>query len=230
MSSKKQPRRSKRAQGRYQPCKQFFHILLVFRKPLPGSFTDPLCTTNTATARITLDWPLDAQGSLPFFGRQAFHKEIVKKSPRIVNDDIWTFNSQSSSQWDGLRHFAYQQAERFYNNVTMDDIHGPNKTNVNGIGAWAEQGIVGRGVLLDYHAWRQATGVEIDKNEAFRTGGIPLADLKAVAEWEGVQFKFGDILIIRSGACTLLPGLRLLPQADCRIRLCSVCRGELTLK
>ena len=32
--------------------------------------------------RISLNWPLDAQGDLPFFGRQAFHKEIIEKKPR----------------------------------------------------------------------------------------------------------------------------------------------------
>lgn len=52
--------------------------------------------------RIGLDWPLDAQKDIPFFGRQAFHKEVYQKPPRIVNDDVWTFNTQSSTQWDGL--------------------------------------------------------------------------------------------------------------------------------
>jgi len=148
---------------------------------------------------IGLDWPLDAQSEIPFFNRAAFHKEIIHKAPRIVNDDIWTFNSQSSSQWDGLRHFAYQKAERFYNNVSLADIHGPNATNVNGIGAWAARGIVGRGVLLDYHSWRSAQGKGVDKHHSFRTGSIPVADLKATAEWQGTEIKFGDILFIRSG-------------------------------
>lgn len=31
--------------------------------------------------RISMNWPLDAQ-EVPFFGRQAFHKEILHKSPR----------------------------------------------------------------------------------------------------------------------------------------------------
>lgn len=34
---------------------------------------------------------------------------------------------------DGLRHFGYQKEQKFYNGVTLDDIHGQNKTNVNGI-------------------------------------------------------------------------------------------------
>lgn len=149
--------------------------------------------------RISLNWPLDAQGPLPFFGRQAFHQHLYQKPPRIVNDDVWTFNTQSSSQWDGLRHFGYQREKVFYNGVTLDDIHGTNgreASNVNGIGAWSEQGIVGRGVLLDYHAWRVAQGREHD---VFATSAIPLADLKAVAEAQGTEIRFGDILLVRSG-------------------------------
>ncbi|KAK6400335.1 hypothetical protein LTR81_024384 [Elasticomyces elasticus] len=107
--------------------------------------------------RIGLDWPVDAQKDIPLFGRQAFHKEVYRKPPRVVNDDVWTFDTQSSTQWDGLRHFGYQREAKFYHGVTLDDIHGTNgheKSNVNGIGAWSKQGIVGRGILLDYHEWR----------------------------------------------------------------------------
>ena len=149
--------------------------------------------------RVNLDWPLDAQADLPFFGRQAFHKEIYQKPPRIVNDDVWTFNTQSSSQWDGLRHFGYQKEARFYNGVTLDDIHGTNgvqKSNVNGIGAWADKGIVGRAILLDYHEWRLQQGRE---HSPFETGSIPVSDLKRVAQDQGTEIKFGDILLIRSG-------------------------------
>jgi len=55
---------------------------------------------------------------------------------------------------------------------------------------------VGRGVLLDYHTWRQEQGISHD---AFQTGSIKLEHLKAVAEAQGTELKFGDILIIRSG-------------------------------
>jgi Putative cyclase len=64
--------------------------------------------------------------------------------------------------------------------------------------AMAEQGIVGRGVLLDFHSWRLAQTPPI-QYEPFQTGSIPLKYLKAVAEAQGTEIKFGDILIIRSG-------------------------------
>ncbi|KAE9990473.1 hypothetical protein Vi05172_g949 [Venturia inaequalis] len=145
--------------------------------------------------RVSLNWPLDAQKT-PFFGRQLFHKNVYQKPPRIVNDDVWTFNTQSSSQWDGLRHFGYQKEKVFYNGVTLDDIHGEHATNANGIHAWSEKGIVGRGILLDYHTWRLENSIPY---EPFANDAIPLEHLKAVLKSQGTEVKFGDILIVRSG-------------------------------
>jgi hypothetical protein len=55
--------------------------------------------------RISIDLPLD-RFNVPAFGRQAFHQKVVHKAPRTVNDDILTFNTQASSQWDGFWHFG----------------------------------------------------------------------------------------------------------------------------
>lgn len=55
---------------------------------------------------------------------------------------------------------------------------------------------MGRGILLDFHAWRTANNIPY---EPFKTGAIPLKYLKATAEAQGLEIKFGDILIIRSG-------------------------------
>ncbi|KAI4863242.1 hypothetical protein F4820DRAFT_427740 [Hypoxylon rubiginosum] len=156
--------------------------------------------------RISLNWPLDAQPESAFFQRQVFHQELIRKAPRIVNDDVWTFNSQVSTQWDGLRHFAYQREERFYNGVTMEDIHGVGadgkKSTVNGIHAWAEQGIVGRGILIDYHSWRLSqppSSSTTTPYDSFETLSIPLSDLEACLAAQNTTVRFGDILFIRSG-------------------------------
>ncbi|KAI0834568.1 hypothetical protein F5Y06DRAFT_289666 [Hypoxylon sp. FL0890] len=152
--------------------------------------------------RISLNWPLDAQPKSSFFQRQVFHQELIRKDPRIVNDDVWTFNTQVSTQWDGLRHFAYQREKLFYNGVTMEDIHGVGedgkKATVNGIHAWAEQGIVGRGILIDYHSWRLSQPNPKPYN-SFESLSIPLEDLQACLAAQGTEVKFGDILFIRSG-------------------------------
>lgn len=89
-------------------------------------------------ARVSLNWPLDAQGAESgYFQRRLFHQEMFQRAPRLVNDDVWAFNSQVSSQWDGFRHYGYQEEGRFYNGVTLEEIYatdaGGRKSTVNGI-------------------------------------------------------------------------------------------------
>ncbi|KAL8865722.1 MAG: hypothetical protein Q9174_006734, partial [Haloplaca sp. 1 TL-2023] len=150
---------------------------------------------KAASDEIRNDWHLDAQ-KVPSFNRQAFHKNVIHKAPRIVNDDVWTFNTQSSTQWDGLRHFAYQKEKKFYNGVTLDDIHANDETTINGVHVWAQKGIVGRGILLDFRSWSLENGIEYNP---FKTGSISLQQMWAVLKAQGTEVRFGDILFIRSG-------------------------------
>lgn len=55
--------------------------------------------------RISLDWPLD-KPSFPTFERQKFQHEILNKAPMTMNDDAIYINTQSSTQWDGFRHYG----------------------------------------------------------------------------------------------------------------------------
>lgn len=61
--------------------------------------------------RISLDWPL-SMPSYPSFNRNPFQQELVLRSPNCVYDDILTFNSQGSTQWDGLRHYGKQMLQQ----------------------------------------------------------------------------------------------------------------------
>lgn len=66
--------------------------------------------------------------------------------------------------------------------------------------AWSEQGIVGRGVLVDYHSWRASQGSsDVAAYDAFDSTPIPLADLQACLAAQGTKVRFGDILLVRSG-------------------------------
>lgn len=91
--------------------------------------------------RISLDWPL-SMPSHPSFNRDPFKQELVLRNPNCVYDDILTFNSQGSTQWDGFRHYgmllrvyilfeiiaywlavlANQKSRQFYNGHTTDEI------------------------------------------------------------------------------------------------------------
>jgi hypothetical protein len=59
--------------------------------------------------RVSLDWPLN-KPLYPSYKRVAFRHEIINRGRgdelRVVNDDLLTFNTQCSSQWDGFRHFG----------------------------------------------------------------------------------------------------------------------------
>lgn len=77
--------------------------------------------------RISLDLRLD-QPSHPAFDRQRFHHEILNKYPMVMNDDAIHINTQSSTQWDGFRHYGYQRVQRFYNGHRQEEFepgHGP---------------------------------------------------------------------------------------------------------
>jgi hypothetical protein len=159
--------------------------------------------------RVPLDAPLDFQGQTPLFGRQVFVKDVYQKKPRIVHDDTWTFNTQSSTQWDGLRHFGYQKAGRFYNDTTVEDIagtsaRGAQNPNVLGIHKAVERGgVMGRGILVDFRRWiEEGPGKDIvgDQFRQFHTSGIKFSWILDVLKWQGnTTPRFGDILIVRSG-------------------------------
>ncbi|PYH92946.1 hypothetical protein BO71DRAFT_382473 [Aspergillus ellipticus CBS 707.79] len=143
--------------------------------------------------RISLDWPL-SMPTYPSFGRDPFHQEIVHRTPNCINDDILTFNSQGSTQWDGFRHYAHQKTRRFFNNKTQEDIES---SSVIGLHAVANAGgITGRGVLLDYAHWCQAKNRKV---EALTSNAICVEDLESIVRQCKIEFQPGDILFIRSG-------------------------------
>lgn len=64
-------------------------------------------------------------------GRQGFTHEIVDFKERLrghamydfyAHDDVLTFNTQSSSQWDGFRHVAIQESATYYNGMKHREI------------------------------------------------------------------------------------------------------------
>ncbi|KAF9760800.1 hypothetical protein IL306_004110 [Fusarium sp. DS 682] len=101
------------------------------------------------------------------------------------------------SHWDGLRHYPYQGSLLYYNGVTQDDISGPAANNKIGIHNLSKRGIVGRGVLLDWATYAADMGG--DTQSPFDSFEIPLWQLKEVAAKQGITFRCGDILFIRTG-------------------------------
>jgi len=159
---------------------------------------------------VSLNWPLNFP-SKPLFGRK--HPEInMKPSPtRVVRDDEIHINTQSGSQWDGLRHFGLQDHGIFYNNTPAESMAGgfipihdpcaidPSMAHI-GIQNWANHGICGRGVFLDLVRYHTAgTTLKELPYDPWTTHGFTAAELEACAKKQGVTFRQGDILILRAG-------------------------------
>lgn len=158
----------------------------------------PARTRHAATLinegiRIGLNLPLDAfdppliahrgNPTHTIFGLNEFHRD----------DKIDNLFMQSSTQVDGLRHFAHPD-RGFYGGRKPVEIDDKNTTL--GIDKVAQKGIVGRGVLLDVARYREHIGKPIDHANS---EAIPVTDLEATAQWQGVTFEIGDILLLRTG-------------------------------
>ncbi|KAH8659793.1 hypothetical protein BX600DRAFT_383310 [Xylariales sp. PMI_506] len=152
--------------------------------------------------RISTDWSLAGVG-LPCFQREPLVQRIHSMSPRCINDDILSFNTQCSTQWDGFRHFGYQNRAVYFQGVEAANFEDSAKY---GIDVWVENGgIVGRGVLIDWASWVESQG---RKPDLLQASLITLGDLKQAASAQGLSFRPGDILFIRSGLIKKLEALR----------------------
>lgn len=118
-------------------------------------------------------------------------------------------NTQSGTQTDGLRHFGCLGGNCYYNDtpasavklgaLTFENpLDIPNDSIKLGVHNWASHGIAGRGVLLDMVAYYTRDGAPLPY-DPWKSHGIPLDDLKACAEYQGVVFRHADHLIIRVG-------------------------------
>lgn len=140
--------------------------------------------------RINLNLRADLPNP-PVFGRETFTHKIKSLGPGVY-DDLYNLNTQSGSQWDGFRHVGKDHGGGFvwYNGLTEDEIH---KSSRCGMQAWADHGIVGRAVLIDYKSFTKKD------YSALTTHRITLSEIKECAAAQNVTFEYGDILIIRSG-------------------------------
>ncbi|EXJ70469.1 uncharacterized protein A1O5_06538 [Cladophialophora psammophila CBS 110553] len=158
-------------------------------------------TSIRSGRRVNLGWELNKL-EVANFGRLPCKHEIVGLLDGAAFDDIYTFNPQQSSQWDGLRHFSQPDpTERepdkrvFYGGVTNHEIMDPTNHRI-GLQYWAKEGICGRGVLLDYVSYAEKRGIEYS---TFSDHSIPLSVLLEIAREENLTFKRGDILFVRVG-------------------------------
>jgi kynurenine formamidase len=130
----------------------------------------------------------------PLFGRAAVSHSVVPLGP-MANDDLLDhFNTQESSQWDGLAHVGHNRHGAFYNGVTIDDIRQHGNARL-GIHQWVDK-FVGRGVLVDIAGFRKAQG---RPSNPLQKNAIPVSELEAALAAQGTTLKPGTILLVRTG-------------------------------
>jgi len=118
-------------------------------------------------------------------------------------DDELEFNTQLSSQWDSFVHFPHQASGLSYNGAKATreglSVTSTEENTLPTCDQWHSRGgVVGRGVLIDYKAYTEATGAS-PPYSPFDGHRITVQELEAVAKHQGVEFRPGDILIVRTG-------------------------------
>ena len=132
----------------------------------------------------------------PLFTRGK-HSHTVKIFPNaefVLDDYLDNFYPQASSQWDALAHVKHP-VHGAYNGIPDNQITGRGGMRL-GIDNLARRGIAGRGVLADVARYYDRIGKSINFTSA---ESIPLGDVQATLEDEGVALRAGDVLLIRIG-------------------------------
>lgn len=143
----------------------------------------------------------------PGFGREPLtHKftSFTDGTSTFGFDDEIAFNTQSSSQWDSLCHWHHQASASAYNGTKADIaiLGNPQTEHLPTLDKWHSRGgMVARGVLIDYLRYSREHDIHYDVLEPHE---ITVDAIEAVAKEQGIEFKTGDVLIIRSGYTTAL--------------------------
>ena len=143
---------------------------------------------------FNLDLPVHAFDP-PITHRTPPRHTIFVHAPYHRDDRLDDFFLQGTTQIDGLRHFRHP-THGFYNRVTDDQVAAG--TPRLGIQVMSEKGIVGRGVLLDVAAHREAVGDPVRQVGPEPTA-LTVTDLEETAAAQGVALEAGDVLLIRTG-------------------------------
>lgn len=80
--------------------------------------------------------------------------------------------------------------------TTQAEIHSAPRTGINDLQGWSAKGLAGRGVLIDYASYAARNGISVDH---FAPHSVTLGSVKAIAEEQGVEFRTGDVLFLRTG-------------------------------
>jgi hypothetical protein len=162
---------------------------------------------------ISLNWPLNKMSKVePFHRKRPKHNVIyLPESSGVPEhagawDDELEFDTQDSSQWDSLCHIHHLPSGLVYNGLSPDkkslSVESTEENKLPTLDQWHPHGgLAGRGVLLDYKAFAEKTGVPFSPID-----GTPIKvnDLEACAKHYGIEFRPGDVLVLRTGTTEAL--------------------------
>ncbi|KAI1097511.1 putative cyclase-domain-containing protein [Jackrogersella minutella] len=163
---------------------------------------------------ISLNWPLNAMPFNPPGRIAPVHKQMTLREAGLSQGTGWDdeihFNTQLSSQWDSLVHWQHQPSGLAYNGITVTKealaVANTAANTMPTLDHWhAVGGLVARGVLIDFKEWAEKRARSEGKTgedavcHPLDGHRITAEEIEAVAKDQGVEFRPGDVLIIRTG-------------------------------
>jgi len=141
--------------------------------------------------RFNLSFPLTLPDPSWSTQRKPLVHHVFEQNRNVRDDYLDQFYPQASSQWDGFRHVRAREFG-FWQGAGEEIFDG----DALGISAWADHGIVTRGVLIDVagHLERRGTPLDVRENVA-----IEVDLLVETLEAQNCVLREGDVALIRTG-------------------------------
>lgn len=161
----------------------------------------------TEGVSVSLNWPIGAIAR-PAAGRCPLQHNVMafttEKHGFVGLDDEVQYNTQVSSQWDSLSHYPHQPTGLGYNGsstslkVADEAAKADPNNRLPTLEHWHSRGgMVGRGVLIDYVRYAKRHSIDYSP---FSGHAITVEAIEAAArEQNNLEFRSGDILIVRCG-------------------------------
>lgn len=141
---------------------------------------------------VNLSLPLNYPITLYDTPTRSGYRHHIEVSRAGRDDYLDNFAMQGSTQWDSLRHIRFREFG-YYGGRQDKDLDERHRL---GIEHWARHGIVGRGLLLDVERFMGSRSNSFSANERFAIdGGL----IEEIARAEKIDFRSGDIVLIRTG-------------------------------
>ena len=149
----------------------------------------------------------------------------MKSYEGVAFDDVYTFNPQAGSQWDGFRHFSTKMPDgkRYWLGGTTGEEILESRSERIGIGHWAREGIAGRGFLIDYVGYAEGKGRKVNGLDGT---AVTLEEVKEIARECRIEIRKGDLFFLRVGVTKTVEGMSMDEKRKYRADTAAVTHGH----